>query len=441
MCFRCDDPIPDEIPGNPETVSSFAKAFSTTAEALREAAAELSNLANDDITISEAVDEVRSKAGDASGDTERVAVRYQGAAETFSAYAGALSDAHANGNGARTQIISNNDNGRYWRHRQNQLRDQAMWGNTDPELLADLEEANRQANHYDSQYTTYLAQYNAAVSSWETAVNDAVNGLRDAESDSNLNDGFWDGVLGDLQLLWELASKYLGPVLEILRDVLEILKKIVDVLALIVTVLALFIPVLAPLAAALSALAVILSVAIFACSALLFLMGRESLGRVLADGISALTSVITSKLGGGNGLFDDVASAFSGVTQRSAAVAAGSTVPLVVRPTSNQVADLLQSQTIGGLVSAYGTPVNYFVSEGLDFELSHLGQQPWGAPPKPVWDLSDATPTDMLPGFADIATFGTASPLAGMFDWDYDIGASWNEMTDVWGSVNAVPAS
>ena len=300
MCFRCDDPIPAEIPGDPDTVARFATAFANTAEALRDAARELRNLANENITISLAVDEVRSKADAVSSDTDKVAERYKGAGETFSSYAAALSSARSAGNGSRSNILNNNDDGRYWRHRERDLRQQVAFGSTDAQVLEDLQEATRRANHYDSLYATYLGHYSRAIDDRDSAVNNAISGLANAEAAAGLNDGFWEGILGDLQQLWALISKYLGPLLEIIRKALEIIKKIVDLLALIVSIASLFFPMLAPLAAALTAVSAILGVAIFACSLLLFLMGRDSLGRVVSDGIGAVVGVLTSKAGGIN---------------------------------------------------------------------------------------------------------------------------------------------
>ena len=299
MCYMCDDPVPAVIPGDPDTVSRFATAFSNTADALRDAAQQLRNLANENMTISLAVDEVRSKADEVASDTGKVAERYQGAGDTFSSYASALASARSTGNGARANIVSNNDDARYWRHRERDLREQVAYGSTDAEVLQDLQDAARKVTHYDGLFATYIGRYGSAVDDRDSAVTAAINGLADAESAAGLNDGFFDGILGDLQQLWALISEYLGPIIEVLKQALEILKQIVDILALIVSILAIFLPFLAPLALALTALGAILAIAIFACSALLFLMGRQSLGQLISDGITMVVSVVTAKLGGG----------------------------------------------------------------------------------------------------------------------------------------------
>lgn len=440
MCFMCDDPVPAEIPGDPDTVSRFASAFTNTAAALRDAAAELRNLANENITISLAIDEVRTKANDVASDTGKVGERYSGAGETFSNYATALAAARTAGNGARANIVSNNDDARYWRHRERELRDQVMMGSTDAEVLEDLQTATKKVNHYDSLFATYIGRYGSAVEDRDSAVTAAVNGLADAEAASGLNDGFWDGILGDLQQLWELISKYLGPILEILRNVLEIIKKIVDLLALIVSIASLFFPVLAPLAAALTAVSAILGVAIFACSLLLFAMGRESLGRVISDGIGAVIGVLTSRAGG-----IDIFNRASLTTGMSAGwgaartvlaggpsnIAANLTASLVTSPRTAETMLAWTNETAeAGIGGGFGGMMQNAASAGLDFDITG-SPMPWDGP---------ASPNQALIGGADVVTGGSVSPIAGMFDWDYDFGSPVSDMND-WGAAALQAAS
>ena len=399
MCYRCDDPVPGTIDGDPSTVQRFANQFSTTSSALRDAARELRNLANENITISLAVDEVRENAGAIADDTDRVAERYEGAASTFSSYASALEAARSAGNGARTHIVSNNASGRYWRHRERDLRQQVQWGSTDAEVLEDLQEATRRANHYDAQYATYLGQYQAAIEDREQAVTAAINGLANAEAASGLNDGFWDGIAGDFQMLWELASKYLGPILEGLRDVLEVLKQILDVITLIVALLSIICPALGPLALGLAAVSALLAVAIFACSLLLFAMGRETIGRVLSDGLSAAASVLLAVAGGG-GLFGSIKGMFSGFS--AGAGAATSTV-------TARLGDFATDQLVGGLVSANLAPIQFALEQEADFQIGST--TPWGGGPDRAEGLAD-----MFTSMADLPTLGFASVISGGID-------------------------
>jgi hypothetical protein len=451
MCYLCDDVVPGRLDGDPARVRAHARAFDDTAEALRDAARELRNLANEGVTISLAIDEVRDKAEESHSEATKVATRYAGAGSTLGTYADALADAQSRADSARTQIDSNNSNGRYWRHRRRDLEQERWTRGSDPEFLEDLAEATRRAAQYDTWFAGYLSSYQQAVEDFETAVNNAISGLSAAAEAAGLNDGFFEGIVGDFQVAWETISKYLGPVIEALRDVLEVLKKIVDILALIVTIAAIFFPALAPLALALTALSAILGIAIFACSLALFAMGRESLGRVLADGIMAVVGVVTAKLGGSGTLTGMVRGGFSTLGQGSALfVTRGTAIQLGLLVEGQAVVgygQAVSSTAIDGIKSGYlnanATPFAFVLGEGLDFTLGQSSPA-WGAEPSPAWSMEGANGTDIIPGVMDGPGLGTVSPIAGLFD----MSDSWNSMidnfgetADVWGDISAVPAT
>lgn len=438
MCAFCDDPVPGEIPGDPDRVGDFGRAFLNTAEALRDAVRDLRAVANENITISLAIDEVREQAEQVIGDTSRVAVRYEGAGETFTEYSASLADARSMGNGARSQIIENNIDGRYWRHEERRLRDLVRWGNADPEILQDLQLATQRANYYDGQYSIHIGRYGVAAENFDRAVTRAVGGLITAMEQSGINDEWYEALAGDLQQLWELASKYLGPYIELLREIMEVLKQIVDVLALILTIASFIFPALGPLAAALGALSVLLSIAIFACSAILFLMGRETLGRVLSDGISMVTDVLLSRMGGGS-LIDELADAGTGFTRfgmatRTTLLRAGNEV---VPTLADYAAGKATEALIGGIVDANLAPIDYAIQSGMDFMIGT--STPWGEPAQ--GDLGE-----MFVSMANMPTLGLAGGVAdtaGLFSAETysGIGESWNEHFDTWGSIGAVPAT
>jgi hypothetical protein len=451
MCYLCDDVVPGRLDGDPARVRAHARAFDDTAEALRDAARELRNLANEGVTISLAIDEVRDKAEESHSEATKVATRYAGAGSTLGTYADALADAQSRADSARTQIDSNNSNGRYWRHRRRDLEQERWTRGSDPEFLEDLAEATRRAAQYDTWFAGYLSSYQQAVEDFETAVNNAISGLSAAAEAAGLNDGFFEGIVGDFQVAWETISKYLGPVIEALRDVLEVLKKIVDILALIVTIASIFFPALAPIALALTAISAILGVAIFACSLALFAMGRESLGRVLADGIMAVVGVVTAKLGGSGTLGSMITDGVSAVRAPAALfVTRGTMLNLgltvggeAVERYGQAVTQVAVDGIKSGTLSANATPFAFVIGEGLDFQLG-TGSPAWGEQPSPAWDMSGADGLDMMPGLMDSPSLGMASPIAGMFD----VSESWNSMIDnfgevgdTWSQMYAVPAT
>lgn len=292
------DHTPDPLSGEPSTVTSKATSIRLTADALRNAIEQLRTLTNENVTISDAVDEVRVKAADAIGDIEKVEVRYRGAAEALSTYGSDLSGAHNRADGARNAIAQNNTDARYWRDRFNTLEARALAGDSDATLADDLVEARARVSDYHENFESAMREYNRARHDKENAVQAAMHALHEAREAADLDDGFWDKVGAIAEAVYEWAQENLGPLIETFRAILRILKSIVDILALIVGVLSIFLPFLAPLATLLVLVSLGLAAAIFLCSLVLFALGRETLGQVFADLIDVVVGVVTAKLGG-----------------------------------------------------------------------------------------------------------------------------------------------
>jgi hypothetical protein len=300
MSTQLQDPVPSALDGEPSVVGVTATALGATAQALRDAISELRQLASDDVTISDAVDEVRTKANEARNAISKVEVRYQGAADAMHSYRSGLSSAHSRADAARQRIIDNNSDARYWRLRVHSLTEQAQAGESSQELLDDLLEAQSRVQSYAAEFSSAMSEYHGAEGDKSAAVDAAIAALHSAAETADIDDGFWDRVANVLENAYEWAQENLTPLLETLRTIAELVKSIVDILALIVTILSVFLPFLAPLAAALTLASIALSALILLSSLLLFALGKESLGRVLGDAIGLATSVITSKMGGMN---------------------------------------------------------------------------------------------------------------------------------------------
>lgn len=292
------DPIPEPLTGDPATIGAKARVMTATADALRTAITELRALASETVTISEAVDELRTKADGVRDDIDGVETRYRGAASAMTVYKNSLSSAQTRAENARQRILDNNSDAAYWRRQENDLKQRVRSGEASEELLEELLEVQRRVRGYASEFAAAMGEYHAAEDDKEAAVSAAMTALQNAADAAALNDGFWDRVGAVVEVMYEWAQEHLAPFIEQLRAVLEIIKGIIDVLALIVGVLSLFLPFLAPLAAALTMVSIGLAAAILLCSLTLFALGKESLGRVLSDTIGLATSVITSKLGG-----------------------------------------------------------------------------------------------------------------------------------------------
>ena len=293
-----DDPVPALLPGDAALAGRFGVRYNQTADSLRDAAKGLLALANESITISLAVEEVRTKANEVYSDTLKVATRYDVAGDALNSYSNALGNAQAAAASARSTIITNNANAHYWRQHKRELELEIGFGGASATQAADLVTATRHVNDYAGIYHTAINNYHTAEEDRRQAIVNAIHGLDDAEQSAGLQDNFFEAIGGAAQQLYELAQKYLAPLIEQLRGILEIIKSIVDILSLIVTILALFIPALAPLAALLALVSIGLSLAIFLCSAALVFLGKETMGRLLSDAINVVASVVTAKLGG-----------------------------------------------------------------------------------------------------------------------------------------------
>lgn len=294
------DAVPLPLPGDPEIVGAQARVLSSTASALRTAISELRQLASDDVTISEAVDEIRVKADGVRENVEKVEDRYSGAATAMFSYKTGLTDAQNKAEGARARVSENNTDANYWRRRLNTLTLQAQSGESSQELLDDIIEAKARVATYAAEFASAMSEYRAAEADRVAAVNAAIQALHDAAESSGLNDNIFDYIGLGLEVMYEWAQENLTPILEAIRSIAELLKSIIDILSLIVTILALFLPFLAPLAAALTLASLALAAIILLSSLLLFALGKETLGRVIGDAIGLAVGVITAKMGGLN---------------------------------------------------------------------------------------------------------------------------------------------
>jgi hypothetical protein len=398
-----DNPVPSAFAGDPGLIERFARNYSSTADALRHAATELRALANDNVTISLAVDKVRDRADGAYLDTIKVAERYEGAAETYHAYQSALSAAQTQANAARTQVAHNNDNARYWRRQQRELQLEVL---TDPSKATELVTANHEVSHYDAEFHRAMHQYNIAVEDKRRAVVAAMAGLDDAATLAGLNDNLFEAAIGVAEVLYDLAQKYLTPILQRLRAVLEIIKSIVDIISLIVSIASIFLPLLAPLAAALALASMALSVAILLCSLTLMALGKETIGRVLGDVINVAASVVSAKLAGA---FKPRALSGLGAIASGAAwkTAAHGATRMTVKAVARNIAETYAEDLA---VSVPADSLN-FVAAPLDIDTRGGGAS---------WNYSAPSSDEAIGGAVDIvwgaATGGVTTSIGDMSD-------------------------
>ena len=241
MCWMCTQEFPDavipaDIHANPHQVGVAASELSATGEALRDAARRLRTLANDELTVSLAIDEVRERARETVTTVDKVAGRYEDAGSALATYRSKLDDALGRLRAARAKIDSNNDDSRWQRHRRWELERELQQNTIDADGSAELVRLTRTTNQYENSSATHQSYASTAREDIRTAALIAAGALDDAADTAGLNDGFWDAVGGVLQVAYEWSQENLGPILEIIRDVLKVLKSILDIICLIVTV-------------------------------------------------------------------------------------------------------------------------------------------------------------------------------------------------------------
>jgi len=403
--WRLENPVPPAIPGNPTLIKQFADRYDRMSESLNAAVKELDALANEGVSISLAVDEVRDRAKESISVTRKVAVRYEGASQTLNSYQASLDSAIDAAASARNTISTNNPSAGYWRRRERDLELQRLLDPTNNDLIEDIKEANRWVTEYDNEYLTAIQAYNSAVQARDNAVNAAIAGLDTAAEKADLNDNFWEGIEGRFDAFYDLAQKYLAPLVEILRDVLEVIKKIVDILALIVTVLAIFIPVLAPIAAALTVISLVLSAAILLCSLVLFALGKETLGRVIGDVIDLAVGVVTAKLGGikFGSVVGDAVSAGTKIGAEGLEAATSYVIKTEAKKFAVDTGTELALEFAASGDKAFHSMNEMHVS---DLAFPPGVNSPWGAP-LPI-DTGNFQPT-LVDGLIDAGSFGIAN--------------------------------
>ncbi|QYH35711.1 hypothetical protein [Salinibacterium sp. M195] len=401
-----NDMIPAPLTGETSTIHRFAQTYRDTAAALRDAVAGLSELENENVSISLAVDEVRVKAAEASKATSKVATRYDGAADVYFTYQNELSQAQSKAEHARLAIDENNGNAHYWRLRQVQLRARAMI-TPSQELLDDITETNERVQSFASEYAVSIASYNQAVQEKADAVAKAIAGLDEVAQTAGLNDGFFEAIAGVLQVVYELAQTYLAPLLTKLRELLKVIKDIVDLLSFIVSILAIFIPALGPFALALILTSLALSATIFLLSLALYTLGKASLGTVLADGVSLVVSIVTSKLG--------PAIKAAGHAARTAPGATAT-----VRTVFDAIVDKSMDASEGAVLGLAQSGADLTIRNTLDITIDQFPNEnglPAGTDPGVVkldhatWDFTGLTDPTTASDWAVEKAFGIAAPV------------------------------
>ncbi|MGL4339158.1 MAG: hypothetical protein ACRCSP_01860 [Rhodoglobus sp.] len=432
-----EDPVPPALDGDPDAVGAKAAMFTKTAKALRDAIDGLRELATNNVVISEAVDEIRTKAVEASTKIAKVELRYQGAAEAMSTYSGSLAGAIRRADAARLHIMHYNNRASLWRSKLHDLTVRAQGGEVSPELLEEIRIAKYYVAGFAVEFQNAMSEYNAAEQDKESAVATAIAALHFAAEVADLDDGIRDKV-ADLAVTafkvnYEMLQKHLAPVVKALRTVIEYVKPFVDLLAFVFTVLAVVLPIFGPLAVALTLLSLGLGALMLLSSLVLVGLGKEKIGRVVGDAIGLAVGFFATKLGGLDPLKSGAAlGGFSNLFSRSAHASGVSAMKLTfalnrgamgtTQAVSNMVCDMGAEvyKTAPQMVGLSGSLAAGTIARGLDVQLDFFPEGANGGDFMALsggWDLTaqeaEAATQRPLMGFV---TAGSSGPIFALHD-------------------------
>jgi len=279
--------VPPPLGGDPATITLFATKYGKIAAALVSAADELRSLANSDVSVGKSITAVKERALGAQSDTLKVAAHYSGASSTYATYAVSLRDAQQKAQSARQMILGFEADAMRHQQHHDSLVAEAQTGLASQETADALNLANSQLATFKSDYANAMSVYAGAVEDKRVAVQTAISQLADAAQVAGLVDSVFDVIKEGLHDLYQLAQKYLAPLLVKIRAVLKLIQAVLDTLSFIAS----FIPipivkvVLAAAALAVSSLAL-------QCSIVLFLLGKGTASQIIGDAIDMATSVL-----------------------------------------------------------------------------------------------------------------------------------------------------
>lgn len=282
------------LPGDAVALAHYAKMYQKTAHELESATKSLRRIANHDVTISDAVDEIRAQAESAATATGAIHTRYVGTADALADYAVALDTAKSEADAAiRAHDGAHGDVARWAASRDDYIM---LAANAQGEERNDfLVRAARAEENVDIAKVALRAaesRYHDAVAKRDAAANVAIGRIDSAMSRSGLNDSFRDDLKGLGRHLAQFARTHLAPILEAIREVCSAVADALGWVTLVLLVASLALPFLAPLAGALALLGKVLVAAAALATLGLFLMGNESWGELLKSGLKLATQFL-----------------------------------------------------------------------------------------------------------------------------------------------------
>lgn len=293
---------PSELPGNPDTIYAAARSYTSTAEAVTRAAAQIRTLSSGSTTAtSDAMKALSEVAGDVADRLARLNERYAVAGSALSTYAAALTTIKES---SRQNATTYAEAQYAYDHAQDQVEHYMAVQRSAAET-AQMEHAADMITYWVQQRTSAqqdlswcITRHSNLEGERDTAAEAAQHQIDEAVDNDGLNDSIWDNISG-----W-------------VSEHAEFLKKLKDVLSAITAVLSLLsivFPVLAPFALAAAALTAGLSLLLAASGEISWLeFGLDALalvtlgvgavaGRVVSQAVKGLKAMRIARVAMGGG--------------------------------------------------------------------------------------------------------------------------------------------
>lgn len=298
------------LPGDPDVLEAYVAKYRETAQAIQDASRQLTGLANSDLFVSQAVNQLNVVAKDSSVDTAALYTRYKGGSKAVSDYAPLLRAAQARARAAITAFEIASEDIQAWTYRRDDYVERAREPGPDQgEWATRAAVAEDEIRQLEGNQSYAIGEYDGAVADRDEAAVFAMSQLKSTSDLSKLNDNGLNHLGSFLKDAYKWMQEKLAPILKILKDVAKQLAEIAGFLALIFAVLSIIAPFLLPLAAFFATAATVLTVIAAVAVLLLAVLGKGSWKEAFTEVIGlAIKSVLKKVLGPlSKGLADKVA--------------------------------------------------------------------------------------------------------------------------------------
>jgi hypothetical protein len=289
------------IPGDPDALDSRVRILKAIAVSLGVASKDLRLVANADVVISLAVDEVRDDAREGAEDADDIYTRYAGTATALGDYSRVLRDIKERAAASANSYHQAQGDVDYWIAKRGEYEDNARTPGEDAEHWKRMErEADQEVDQARSRVRSAEHAFQGLLDELDVAAHLAADRIDDARRASGLDDNFIDEIEGAVRDFKKFADTYLVPILEAIHDVCKTVAEVLSIIALVLTLFS-FIPGVGVLAAALGTLSLVLSAVALIASALLLTLGKGSFTEFIKEAIGVAISVVV-KFGAGKAI-------------------------------------------------------------------------------------------------------------------------------------------